>query len=126
MRRGFAHLVNHAFSAAKTRHISLSPALRTSLKFSVRFVCQTAELSSKFHHVSKMVSVHDKLSANGVNEPLALPGGAPLKVKNSLSKEKVPYRTLVVIDLRKHLALPKQASLNGILADQVRSHIIVF
>src|SRR5436190_16129668 len=28
-------------------------------------------------------------SANGEIEPLALPGGVPLKVKNSLSKEKV-------------------------------------
>jgi hypothetical protein len=37
-------------------------------------------------------------TVHGVSEALALPGGAPLKVKNSLSKEKVinnSYLTLI-------------------------------
>ena len=91
MRRAVTHII-HQFSSAPK--LVSSNSFQHHQTFSKPFIPYS---QSVFQSVGRSSDYHFSMSsrqqsttiANGVNEPLALPGGAPLKVKNSLSKEKV-------------------------------------
>ena len=94
MRRGVTHFIGQVSSAqasTKTKSInSVQPLSRFNCRFS-HSLLQSFSITRPSRGIHYTMSPrNDPLArTNGGSKPLALPGGAPLKVKNSLSKEKV-------------------------------------
>lgn len=94
MLRGVTHFIGQVSSAqasTKTKSFySVQSLSRAYCRFS-QSLLQSFPIPRPSHGSLDAMSQHQGSLAttNGGSKPLALPGGAPLKVKNSLSKEKV-------------------------------------
>jgi hypothetical protein len=92
MRKRVNYFINQVSPARKiafkkpvqTPQLLSSPRIPSYLNPQIRPLASSREILC-----SMSLRQETSSATNGVMEPLALPGGAPLKVKNSLSKEKV-------------------------------------
>jgi hypothetical protein len=82
MRKGLTHF-KQVISEKKLSRVESFRSFHLQQRFSSFHVPSSSIRSPP------LVSSRTMATTNGFSEPLAIPGGAPLKVKNSLSREKV-------------------------------------
>ena len=123
MRIVVTHFVNQVSSAHKYTRLKPFQNPRPLFKSSIRLPesLNIPRFPGLTGFLSNMSSrQNNATSLNRTVEPLALPGGAPLKVKNSLSKEKVSQTSHHSVEFcRKFSNQRRKMKFHGILADRV-------
>lgn len=103
MHRGVTHFIRQVSSAQASTKTKSFYSVQSLSRFYRRFshsLLKSLPITRPPHGSLHTMS-HPQGSlatTNGGSKPLALPGGAPLKVKNSLSKEKVCSMNLIEVN----------------------------